>query len=69
MKNLDGGFAWKTSVTFIFCIKEILNGKQNNWIYDMSTRTFLIEILLHRYIVQQIQVISGFLFTFVTHKL
>ena len=34
----------------------------------MSTRGFLVEILLHRYNVQQTQVISGFLFTFIIHK-
>ena len=30
MKNLERGFTWKTSVRFIFCSKETLNGKQNN---------------------------------------
>ena len=35
----------------------------------MSTRGFLIEILLHIYDVQQTEVIPGFLFTFITHKL
>ena len=35
----------------------------------MSTRGFLIEILLHIYNVQYTEVISGFLFTFITHKL
>ena len=35
----------------------------------MSTRGFLIESLLHIYNVQQTEVISGFLFTFITHKL
>ena len=35
----------------------------------MSRRDFLIEILLHIYNVQQREVISGFLFTFITHKL
>ena len=35
----------------------------------MSTRSFLIEILLHIYNVQQTEVIAGFLFTFITHKL
>ena len=37
----------------------------------MSTRGFLIEIeiLLHIYHVQQAEVISGFLFSFTTHKL
>ena len=34
----------------------------------MSTRGFLIETLLQRY-VQQIGVISGSLFIFITHKL
>ena len=32
----------------------------------MSTRSFLTEILLHRYNVPQTQVISGFLLTFIT---
>ena len=32
----------------------------------MSTRGFVIEILLHIYNVQQTEVISGFLFTFIT---
>ena len=32
-------------------------------------RGFLIEILLRIYNVQQTEVISGFLFTFITHKL
>ena len=35
----------------------------------MSAKGFLIEILLHIYKVQQTEVISGFLFTFITHKL
>ena len=35
----------------------------------MSTRGFLIGILLHIYNVQQAEVISGFLYTFITHKL
>ena len=35
----------------------------------MSTRGSLIEILLHIYNVQQTEVISGFLFTLITHKL
>ena len=35
----------------------------------MSTRGFLTEILLHIYNVQQTEVISDFLFTFITHKL
>ena len=59
----------QTLVRFIFCLQETLNGNQNNWICDMSTRGFLIEILLHIYNVQQTEVISGFLFTFITHKL
>ena len=42
---------------------------KNNWICDMSTRGSLIEILLHIYNVQQTEVIFGFLFTFITHKL
>ena len=69
MKKLDGGFTWKTSVRFIFCLQETLNGNQNNWICDMSTRGFLIEILLHIYNVQQTEVTSDFLFTSITHKL
>ena len=35
----------------------------------MSARGFLTETLSHRYNVQQTEVISGFLFTFVTHNL
>ena len=35
----------------------------------MSTRAFVIEILLHIYNVQQTEVISGFLSTFSTRKL
>ena len=35
----------------------------------MLTRGFLIEILLHINNVQQKEVISGFLFTFITRKL
>ena len=35
----------------------------------MSTKGFLIEIFLHIDNVRQTEVISGFLFTFVTHKL
>ena len=36
---------------------------------DMSARGFLIETLLHGYNVQQTEVISGFLFTFITYQL
>ena len=42
---------------------------KNNWICDMSTRGSLIDILVHIYNVQQTEVISDFLFTFITHKL
>ena len=35
----------------------------------MSTRGSLTEILLHIYNVQQTEVILGFLFTIITHKL
>ena len=35
----------------------------------MLVRDFLIEIVLHVYNVQRTEVISGFLFTFITHKL
>ena len=34
----------------------------------MLTRGFLVEILLQRHIVEQTDVISVFLFTFITHK-
>ena len=68
-KKLDGGFMWKTLVRFIFCLSETLNGNQSNWICDLSRRGFLNEILLHRYYVQQTEVISSFLFSFITHKL
>ena len=37
--------------------------------YVMLKRDFLIEIFLHIYNGQQTEVISGFLFTFITHKL
>ena len=47
MKNVDEGFARKISVRFLFCLQETLNGNQNNLICVMSTRDFLIEILLH----------------------
>ena len=57
------------SVRFIFCLQGTLIGNQNNWICDMSTRGFLIEILLHIHNVQQTEVISGSLFTFITYKL
>ena len=53
----------------MLCLQETLNGNQNNWTCDMSTRGFLIETLLHIYNVQQTEVISGFLFTFINHKL
>ena len=68
MKKLDRGFTWKTSVRFIFCLHETMNRNQNNWICDISIRGFLIEILLH---IQRPadKVMSGFLFTFITHKL
>ena len=59
-----GGLIWKTSVRFIFCLQETLNGNQNNWICDMSTTGFQIEILLHIYNVQQTEVISGFYYYF-----
>ena len=56
-KKLDGvgggDFTWKTSVRFIFFLEGTMNGNQNNWICDMSTRAFVIEILLHIYNVQQ----------------
>ena len=68
-KNKMGGFTWKASIRFIFCLQEKLNGNQNNWICGMSTRGFLIEILLHMYNAHQREVSSGFLFTFITHKL
>ena len=35
----------------------------------MSTRGFLIEILLNRYNAERIEVISGFLFTFITQRI
>ena len=68
-KPRQGDFTWKTLVRFIFCLQETLNRNQNNWICDMSARGFLTEILLHVYNVQQTEVISGFLFTFITHQL
>ena len=53
----------KIWLRYMFCLQETMNGNQNNWICDMSTRGFLIEILLHICNVQQTDVISGFLFT------
>ena len=58
MENLDGGLYIKTSVRFIFFIQETLNGNQNNWVCDMSTRGFLIEILLHIHNIQQTELTS-----------
>ena len=29
-KARGGGFTWKTSVRFIFCLQETLNGNENN---------------------------------------
>ena len=53
-EKLDGGgITWKTLVGFMFCLQETTNGNQNNWLCDMSTRGFLIEILLHIYSAQQ----------------
>ena len=69
IKNLDEGFTWKTSVRFVFYLQETLNRNENNWTCDMSTRGFLTEILLHIYNVQQAEVISGYLFTFITHNI
>ena len=69
MKNLDGGLYMKNFVMLIFYLQETLNRNQNIWICDMSTRGFLIEILLHIYNVQQTEVISGFLFSSITQKL
>ena len=55
----------KNSVRFIFCLKETLNGKQNNWMCNMSTRCFLVEILLQRHDVEQTEVVYDFLFIFI----
>ena len=63
------GLYTKTSVRFIVCLQKTLNGNENNWICDMSTKGFLIQIFLHIDNVRQTEVISGFLFTFVTHRL
>ena len=63
------GLHEKISVRFMFFLQETLNGNQNNGMCDISRRGFLIEILLHMHSVQQTEVISGFLFTFITHKL
>ena len=68
-KPRRGCFTWKTSFRFIVCLQETLKWNQNNWICDMPTRCFLIEILLHIYNLQQAEVISVFLFTFIAHKL
>ena len=53
MKILEGDFTWKTSVRSIFFLQGTMNGNQNNWICEMSTRGFLTEILLHIYNAQQ----------------
>ena len=37
--------------------------------WDIKTRGFLIAVSLYTYNVQQAEVISGFLFIFITHKL
>ena len=63
------GFTWKTLVRFIFCLQKTLNGNQNNWKCDMTTRGILIETLLHIYNIQLTEVIPGFVFSFITHKL
>ena len=52
-KSRCGALHEKTPVRFIFFIQETLNGNQNNWICDMSTRGFLIEILLHMHNIKQ----------------
>ena len=62
-------FAWKISVRSIICLWEILNREQSNWIWDMSARGLLIENLLHRYNVEQPEVIADFWFTFITCRL
>ena len=31
----------------MFCLQKILNRNQSNWICDISTRDFLIEVLLY----------------------
>ena len=49
VKARRGHFTWKTSVRFIYFFQGRMNGNQNNWICDMSTRGLLIEILLHIY--------------------
>ena len=69
MKNLDRRFYVKTSFRFIFYLYKTLNGNQNNWIHDMSTRRFLIETLLHTYNARHTKLISDFSFTYITHKL
>ena len=46
-----------------------MNGRQSNQISDIWTRGFPTEILLHIYNVQQAEIISGFLFTFISQKL
>ena len=54
MKKLDGGtLREKLQLHLYFFLQGTMNGNQNKWICDVSTRGFLIEILLHIYNVQQ----------------
>ena len=59
ISNLTGGknenSRWGTEKLRLdlYFLKGTMNGNQNNWICDMSTRGFLIEILLHIYNAQQ----------------
>ena len=64
-----GGLHEKLQLDLYFAYRKHWIENQNNLICDMSTRGFLIEILLHIYNVQQTEVISGFLFTVFSHKL
>ena len=66
-KARQGALHEKLWLDLYFIYKK--HGNQNNWICDLSRRGFLVEILLHIYNVQQAEVISGFLLTFITHKL
>ena len=46
-----------------------MESKITEYLCDMSTKGFLVEILFHRYNKEQTEATSGLLFAFITHKL
>ena len=46
-----------------------MENKISEYVCDMSTSGFLVEILFHRYNEEQTEATSGLLFAFITHKL